>query len=301
MRIETLQLMKIRSTLITLLLVLCSAFAPTAVFGAQLIYTWTNSAGGDLATAANWNPNGVPIPGTSSGYVGDVLKFDGQSTGPVLARSTTGSQTGSSVGGTTAGIYIWVTANQASPVNLFTTVNSTASSGIRFNSITNDAGAASLIMGSGTTTNCFDTVWGVSNPESHFMLNNSANPSIINLDMRFRMGGGGAHTFVFGGSGNWYLTNDLVNVNGASTVLTKTNSGTMVWTAGHNTYWTVGGNSETSLGSPINIFGGTLILKSGGLFPTTTTINNNGRCWNSTRWAERKPPTIPSTARARFK
>jgi hypothetical protein len=77
MGIETLQLMKTRLTMLKLLIILCSTFATTAVFG-QTTYTWTNSAAGDIATAANWDPNGQP-----SGATIDVAQWDGRTTGPL--------------------------------------------------------------------------------------------------------------------------------------------------------------------------------------------------------------------------
>jgi len=84
--------MKTRLTMLKFLIILCGFFAMTAVFG-QTTYTWTNSAGGDLATAANWNPNGVPLGNNS-----DTMQFDGQTAGPVAATSNTGAQTGYSGG-----------------------------------------------------------------------------------------------------------------------------------------------------------------------------------------------------------
>lgn len=263
--------MKTRLKDLRLLVVLCTAFVTKAALGAQLVYTWTNNAPGDLATAANWNPNGVPIPGTSSAYIGDMIQFDGQSAGPVFATSNTGNQTGSSVGGTTAGIYVHLTANQASPVTFHTTVANSASSGIRFNSITIDAGAGTFYFGKGSTTNALDTIWGTSNPSTQGFTNNSANPAIIYPDVRWRLGAGGAHTFVFGGTGDWYVTNDIGSGGGAILVQ-KDGPGTMVWTAGHNNFFIFSG----PVSSPLTISGGTLILKSSGLVPAMTTINNTG-------------------------
>ena len=200
------------------------------------------------------------------------MTFDGQTAGPVSATSNTGAQTGSSVGGTTAGLYLHLTANQTNPVTFHTTVANSASSGIRFNSITIDAGAGTFNFGKGSTTNALDTIWGTSNPQSHGFTNNSANPAIINSDVRFRLGAGGAHTFIFAGTGDWYVTNDLANFGGAATLITKAGPGTMYWTAGHNAYW----GTVTVIASPMTIADGTLVLKSGVLIPAMSKINNNG-------------------------
>src|ERR1039457_6446777 len=208
-----LRLMNLRLKTLKVLAISCTALATTAAFGQgtgnafQTNFTWTAAGANiDLATSANWTPQGVPVPArnnTSSDY-GDIMTFDGQTAGPVSATSNTGAQTGSSLGGTTAGLNVHLTANQTNPVTFHTTVANSASSGIRFNSITIDAGAGTFTLGKGSTTNALDTLWGTTNPESHGLTNNSANPANINPDVRFRLGAGGAHTFIFAGTGDWY-------------------------------------------------------------------------------------------------
>ena len=276
--------MKTKLTIIKHLTILLGALATTSAFGQatgnnlQTNYIWIATGPNiDVGTATNWTPNGVPVPtnqqgtGGQSTDVGDIMDFEGQTAGPVFATSNGGAQAGSSVGGTTAGIYFHVGANQTSPVNFFTTVANSASSGIRFNSISIDAGSGGLTFGTGSTTNCLDTVWGTSNPSGQGLTNNSAVPAVINLDVRWRLGAGGAHTFSFAGTGDWHITNDIVNVNGSSTLVDKEGSGTMYWTAGHNSFW----GTLTTINSPITIGGGVLVLNSGGLFPAATTINNS--------------------------
>ena len=280
MGIEILQLMKTKFTIVKYLIVLCSMFAATAVFGqatgnaSQTNFVWISPGVGDVATATNWTPTGVPNPARngSSADFGDIMDFEGQTTGPVFATSNGGTQTGSSVGGTTAGLYIHLGASQVNRVTLYTTVANSASSGLRFNSMIFDAGSGGFTMGTGSTTNCLDTLWGTANPSGQGLTNNSANPAIINLDVRWRLGAGGAHTFTFGGTGDWYITNDIANVNGAASLVQKDGPGTMYWTAGHNAFW----GTITTISTPLAISGGTLVLNSGGLFPATTTINNNG-------------------------
>jgi fibronectin-binding autotransporter adhesin len=265
-----------KTRLILFVIALCGAFATTAAFGqatgnaVQTNFVWIAAGSNiDVGTSTNWTPTGVPSParrGLSSDY-GDIMAFDGQTTGPVDATSNGGSQGGSSVGGLTAGLYLHVTANQVNRVTLHTTVAGSASSGMRFNSIGIDAGSGGLTFGTGSTTNCLDTLWGVSWPSTQGLTNNSSYPAIINKDMRWRYGAGGVHTIVFSGTGDWYITNDVANVNGAGTIVTKDGSGTMYWTGGHNSYW---GNIAT-IGT-LNISGGTLVYQSSGLLLNNTTI-----------------------------
>ena len=274
--VTTIMHMKIR--LILFVIALCGAFATTAAFGqgtgnsTQTNFVWIVPGGaGDVGTSTNWSPTGVPNPsrnGASSNY-GDIMDFDGQTAGPVFATSNGGAQVGSSVGGTTAGIYLHLTSNQVNRVTLSTTLANSASQGVRFNSIGIDAGSGGLTLGTGSTTNSLDTLWGTTNPQTQGLTNNSANPAIINKDVRWRLGAGGAHTFVFSGTGDWYVTNDIANVNGAATVVQKDGPGTMYWTAGNNSFW----GTETVIASPLAISGGTLVLLSSGLFPAATTIN----------------------------
>ncbi len=262
MGIETLQLMK--SKLTTLLIVLCSTLVTTAVFG-QVTYIWIGPSGGDLATTNNWNPNGTP-----SGPNSDTMEFNGQTVGPVAATSNTGTQTGFSGGNWGLGTYL--TANQVNSVTFYTTVANAASPGIRMNGITLDSGAGSLQFGVNSTTNALDTVWGGAAGGIHTWANNSANPVIICPDLRLRYGGGGAHTLVFGGTGNWVVTNYLITANTSPTIVQKTGSGTMSWTAGNNAYSV--GNS--SIQSPEAVNGGTLILHSSGLLSSQNIADNDG-------------------------
>ena len=266
--IETLQLMKPRLTILKFLIILCSAITTTAVFG-QTTFIWTNSAGGDLSTAANWTPNGVP-----SGPNSDTMEFNGQSTGPVSATSNTGGQTGFSGG--VWGLNTYLTASQVSPVTFYTTIASGASPGIRINGITIDSGAGALSLGNTSSSNALDVVMGGAAGQIHTWLNNSANPVTVYPNFRIRYGGGGAHTIIFDGTGNWNVTNYLISANNSPTVITKSGSGTMIWTGGATP--SVGQNS--TIQSPTTINQGTLILKSSDLLGTTVlgsrTIVNNG-------------------------
>ncbi len=257
--------MKTSLTILKPTIILCSIFATTAVFG-QMTYTWTNSAGGDLAGSTNWNPNGVPNPNDAN--VGDTMQFDGQSSGPVAATSNTGAQVGYSGGAW--GLKVHLTSNQTSPVNFYTTVANAASPGIRFSDITIDSAAGSFSLGNSSTTNALDTIWGGMAGQTHTWVNNSTNPATIYPNARWRFGGGGVHNFVFDGSGNWIVNNYLIQVEGVTSVQ-KSGSGTMLWT-GANVLYSQGNGYIIS---PVIISGGTLILKSSDLL-NTQNITHNG-------------------------
>ena len=244
---------------------LCGIFATTAVFG-QTTYTWTNSNVGDLATAANWNPNGVPTSNT-----GDILKFDGHSAGPVIATVNTTAQQG----GGSPGMNVWITGNQGNSVSLITTVANAQGPYVRMNSVTIDSGAGTFNIGNASTTNSIQYEVGNANPQTHGFTNNSANPAIFWPNMSIRAGGGGTHTFDFAGTGTWSVTNDLIMDNSSGSRVQVDGPGTLVWTAGHNSY-SIGNSGKPS--SPFNINGGTAILESPTLIVDSAcpTINNNG-------------------------
>ena len=69
------------------LVALCSTFASTAAFGQATSFIWTNQTdsgtSSQIGVAANWSPNGIPNPNSNVGNPGDVLQFDGQTTGPL--------------------------------------------------------------------------------------------------------------------------------------------------------------------------------------------------------------------------
>src|SRR5262249_37903218 len=78
-------------------------FATAVGFG-QTTYTWTNQfpantiTPGDLGTATNWSPNGVPSPMTgpdTNGVYGDEMLWDGKTTGDLSLTANT-AQTGGS-------------------------------------------------------------------------------------------------------------------------------------------------------------------------------------------------------------
>ena len=242
--------MKTKLTILKLAVILCSAFATTAVFG-QATYTWTNAAGGDLATAANWSPNGLlsGLPGP-----GDIAQWDGVAAGPLIITYGTTLLPNTGLG--TFGVHLVFTANQVSSVN-FTSTASAGSAVLAINNIDIASGAGAVTIGNPAgpgpgNTYLFNIVTRPSGA-LHDFVNNSANAAAINGDVRWQAGGGTVHTLDFDGTGNWVVNNYLVNDNGPGILIQKDGSGTMTWTP-------AGYLGTSALSSPITINAGTLVL-----------------------------------------
>jgi fibronectin-binding autotransporter adhesin len=244
--------------------------AATSAFG-QATFTWTNAAGGDIATAANWTPNGTPQPITGDpnalGIYGDEMLWDGKTFTDLVLTANTGQ--GGFSSGLPEGLRIRLSSNQTNSVTIRSVV--ATSGGTRLNSITIEPGAGAFHMGDPTTVNVWDFLAGASNPATHTWVNNSTNPVTIHPNVRHRLGAGGAHTFDFGGSGNWIVNNYFRNFNNAATLIAKSGTGTMTWT-GTNVGSAVGGNL---IAGPVTINDGTLVLKSPDLLAAQG-INHNG-------------------------
>lgn len=248
----------------TIAALVCSTAVTSVV--AQTTFTWTNAAGGDIATAANWDPNGVPSPTSGADPLfGDEMLWDGRTTTDLSLTANTG-QTGFS--GSAWGLRLRLSSNQTNAVNIKSVVALTA--GTRINSITIDPGAGQFSLGD-NTANVLDLLVGGTNPQTHTWVNNSTNAVVINPNVRWRYGGGGAHTFDIGGPGNWIINNFFRNNNNAATVVTKSGSGTWTWT-GTNVGAAV---SSILIAPPVTINAGTLILKSPDLLASQN-INHNG-------------------------
>jgi autotransporter-associated beta strand protein len=262
--------MRTELRLLKLALILCSTVATMAVFG-QTAYTWTNQTPaldvnrGDLMLATNWSPNGVPNANTepdTNGVIGDEMRFDGRTTGPLTI-----TQSSAPIGGPPAsgpsGLRIHVTSNQTAPVTIFSPVPMSAA--LRYNYFSIDAGTGSFVLGI-HDTNCMDMLAGALNGQILGFTNNSSTPCVINESVRWRLGGGGAHPFVFTGSGDWIVNNHLRSANSGAILIQEDGPGTMTWT-GTNVGPRVP-NWFDNLGSPVRINGGTMILKSSDLVGT---------------------------------
>jgi fibronectin-binding autotransporter adhesin len=258
-----------KTSIIKSLVALCASVAVTAM--GQATFTWTNAAGGDIATAANWSPNGTPQPITGDpntlGIYGDEMLWDGVTTTDHILTANTGQ--GGFSSGLPEGLRIRLSSNQVNAVTIRSVVPTSA--GTRLNSITIEPGAGAFHMGDPTTVNVWDFLGGASNPATHTWINDSTNAATVHPNVRHRLGAGGAHTFDFGGSGNWIVNNYFRNFNNAATLVAKSGTGTMTWT-GTNVGSAVGGSL---IASPLTVNDGTLILKSSDLLGAQT-LNVNG-------------------------
>jgi fibronectin-binding autotransporter adhesin len=246
---------------------LCSVLATTAVFG-QTTRVWDggDGTGVDLGAATNWV--GDVVPATAGGTVGDYATWDGLVPGNLVLTYNGGMGSGFQQ----PGVNFILTPNQVGSVQIISPVSASANLAIG-NFITNNS-SASLQFGNGSA-NVLNTIWRATPANSpydpHYFINNSTAPNIIWPNVRMQAGGGNPHTLVFGGSGNWYVTNFLKGWNGPTTTIVKMDSGTMIW-SGPSIPAAVGGNT---INTPVDIRGGTLILQYPNLLDTQR-ITNNG-------------------------
>src|SRR5436190_12097318 len=202
--------MKTRIKILNFLVVLCGTIATTGVFG-QSTYVWTNQnpahlTSGDLNRGLNWtnvpplgvnfDPGGVPRPDFQDGVTwGDTMLFAGATVGPVVATQNGGSQVNGSGSGQPYGLHIHLTSAQTSPVTIISPVG--ISAGMRMNAIVIDPGAGGFHLGNGNTSNILDIVSGVLNGQIFGFTNNSSTPSVVDADVRLRLGGAGFHPYIF--------------------------------------------------------------------------------------------------------
>ena len=273
MGVETSQLMKTRFAILKFLVILCSVFATTAVFG-QTLYTWTGAANGtNLATAGNWTTNGVtPAVSLPNGATQDTAQWDNVVSGDLVISYTTAGLPGTGFG--TSGINLILTGNQTNKVALVSAVTQSAAVGI--NNITINGPGGQFILGGPNNNFGFQAV-GRPAGGTHDWINNSTNPAIITQNVGWQAGGGSTYTIVFDGSGDWRTTNDLRNGNATSITLDKLGSGTWYWNgptvpiAG-----TVNYNPNSTITGPIVIAAGSLVLQWGNININGVAIQNDG-------------------------
>lgn len=298
MRIESPPLAKTTLRILKLLLILISTVATTAVFG-QTTYVWTNqnpaqlagSGAADFNQGTNWmrvgtvgtggaDANGVPRPDFQDGVTwGDEMRFDGLTTGPLIATQDGGSQANGAGSGQPYGLRIHLTSNQTAPVTVYTLAG--VSGGMRMNSINVDPGAGSFNLGSNSTTTVLDIIGGVLNGQIFGFTNNSTAPCVVNPDTRYRMGGAGSHPFIFAGTGDWIVNNHMRSANQSAIQVQKYGPGTMTWTG--TNVGAQAANWFDQLGSPIIIAEGTMIWKTADLVSAPGSGNpnivHNGALW----------------------
>ncbi len=274
--------MKTKLKLFKLLLLMCCAFVAPAVFGQNTPAWWTGNGigpnGYNIGVATNWAWSGGVSNQPTTGV---DLQFNGSVAGPITVYSIDGiNHTGTAIGGGFGanGVTFELTGSQTSPVTLSTTVGS--STGMGFNGITLDPGAASFTVGDNTANQLVCTF----RPSSgvHTWANNSSSPLILMPNFQVGNGGGSSgHVIDFTGTGNFYITNNLNFDNGS------TFTATLEWdvTGNSTTIWAAGGANDhfNNPEGPIVIDGGTIVITSPGLMSysagsgvNTVSLNNIG-------------------------
>jgi len=212
--------MKTYSTILKLFYALCCICLAMNAFG-QTTYIWTNQAPnypstGNLDNSTNWDPNGLPSPGST-----DVAEWNGSTTGNLALTLNSGFNGNSG----NTGIQFYINASQTG--NLQIGPPAGVNSGTpRVNGITIDAGAGQFTLGD-DSANSLELVWG--SAFTHELLNDSTQPAIIKPNIKWRMGGGGTHTYNFDGTGDWIVNSYVVSDNNAGSGVTKGGTGTLYW------------------------------------------------------------------------
>ncbi len=258
--------------------------AVTATFG-QTTYIWTGAGDGtNLITADNWSPIGQP-----SGATQDTAEWDGNTATSLLINY--GSVSLPDTGFGTMGINLVLTPNQSSAV---TFVNSDAtafpgSTNVGVYSITNSSSAAALTFGTSesSNTNLFNIICRPA-AVTHPFVNNSSAPATINGSVRWQADSAAGYTLDFMGTGNWICNNYLRNDNNSGpTTIQVDGPGTVFWSA-------TGYLGNSAIGS-VNIYGGTLILKSAGLLTSQPIVNNATLIFDATGQSQTLSGVISGT------
>jgi autotransporter-associated beta strand protein len=240
--------------MITKIKKLSAAFAglllASGAFG-QTTYIFTNQtpshpAVGDMGISTNWDPNGLPNPGST-----DVAEFNGVTTGP-LAVTLNGNLGGNSGN---PGIQFYMAAGQTSSLQIGPPAGVNAGTP-RANGLQIDSGAGQFTFGD-DTVNSLEIVWG--SAFTHLMENDSSYPAIIKPNLKWRNGGGGTHIWNYAGAGDWYVYNYMhCDNSGNGSGVDKSGTGTMYW------FGTNVPNAQVAVtvGAGLNLMGGTLVLES---------------------------------------
>ncbi|MFM2082385.1 MAG: hypothetical protein RL380_1076, partial [Verrucomicrobiota bacterium] len=230
--------------------------APTLTPAATIIYS--GGTGTDIGVSGNWYGGAAPNPS-----VPDTASWTNTAT-----LSLTNGQTSFAGSAGNTGININYTGTGALTID-------SATSSVRMNNLVigSSAGALTLGNGSGAGATGFQfTLGGAAGTQS--WTNDSANTATINSDCSFGLGGGGAHTLLLAGTGNWAFNNVLSNAGGTLAV-SKFGTGTVTST-GTNTY----SGATTLTAGTLNMNGGlTVAAGAVSINPatgTTATMNLNG-------------------------
>lgn len=268
------------------LLALANLVAIGAVHAATT-YTWVG-AGGDnvLQNTNNWTPLTVALPSSSAN---DTLLWNGSQAGNLLITNRAGGTFDAN-----PGFYMNITAAQVGSIQL---VESNGFTGrIRLNG-TNTfnmaSGAGAFTFGNGGTVGLPIALAGRGNGEVHNFTNNSANPVTFNTDCYWVMGGGGSHTLLLAGTGDFNLNVTIQPNNAAGLALTVAGPGAVNYVgapptgAGITTPGTYGqvtlSGGVLRLGAPNALgIGNTLVINGGSLDSSVVDLvnaNNNLQTW----------------------
>jgi len=235
--------MKTKRAILKLLIVVCSPFATTAVFG-QSTYAWTGAGDGtNFFNPTNW---GGTLP---SAATGDTAMWNGSFPGDLSIVINTGPI----FGFPPFGINFYLTGTQISPVNISRTPG-VPGSPIPIHNVTIDSGAGAFAFGgpdSSTVINWIGRPVGA----VHTMVNNSANTATLTPWIQYTAGGGAVWTLDFSGTGNWQCDSYMNNDNGVAMLITVNGSGTVFWNP-------TGFLGNAGFNSPISINGGKLVLQN---------------------------------------
>lgn len=230
---------------------LALAVLPTLV-PAQTTRYWTGAGDGvrlDLDT--NWDPVGVPQPT-------DIMVWDGRTSSNLFLTFTTGGVQGAFG---QLGRDVYLTSQQTHAVTFYGAVG--LQFAIRVNNITIEPGAGAFTLGL-PETNILDLLWGGQSGQTHTLLNDSTNPATIQPNVRIRYGGGGAHTLIFTGSGDWVVNHHLRADNNSPTIITKQGTGRLLWTRVNVATF------DSPIQGPLTVEDGTVVLKSANLLDGMT-------------------------------
>src|SRR5215471_20409459 len=123
-----------QAVFMTVLLATFSLLTTSSYAQSPTTFVWTNQfpglvgGAGDMNYSTNYDPNGFPNPMTPTadpvtGAYGDLIQFDGRTTGPLMVTESGNRPDGSGLGGGggqsyPAGARIQLTVNQTASVTL---------------------------------------------------------------------------------------------------------------------------------------------------------------------------------------
>src|SRR5262249_28740287 len=130
--------------------------------------------------------------------------------------------------GNPTGVRVMLTSGQVKSVTVKSPGGTT--SGWRFQSVNIAGPGGRFQLGTNNTSDQLTITFGGFAGQVQNFVNNSTNPAIFNQDLKLQNGGGGAHTLVFDGSGDWIINHSLITANNSPEIINKLGTGTMTWT-----------------------------------------------------------------------